>query len=160
MHAAAINEFLGQRMDPRPFPHGRTIRILDASELSVWDLGATVVGFARQCTRLLGPNYPERVEKVFIVNSSSTFAAAYTIISSLFSRHLLDKLSVYSSSASGTAAAAAALLELIPAQDLPVAYGGACACAGEGGCWRNSPEEAELWRVVEATTPPNLRRFV
>ena len=156
-HVAVMNEYAA-RLDERPFPGGRTIRIIECSELSVWDLGASVISFARGCTRLLGPNYPERVDKVFLVNTSTSFAVCFQFFSSLFTRHLLDKVSVFSSSAAGTAAASAALLEVIPPENLPAVYGGQCKCVGQGGCWRNAPEEAELWRIAEATTPPELRQ--
>ena len=95
---------------------------------------------------------------IFLVNTSTSFALCFQIFSGLFTRHLLDKFNVFSSSAAGSAAAADALLAVIAPENLPAEFGGSCACGGDGGCWRNAPEERELWRVAEAATPPHLRR--
>ncbi len=156
MHVATLNEFLATRLDTRAFPGGRVVRIFDCEQMSAWDLGSAAYAFARAVASVLGPNYPERTSRVFIVNAPASFTLAYTLMSPLLTRKLLDKVTLYS--ASQAEEAHAALLEAIPAENLPQRYGGACCCAGEGGCWRNAPDERALWDAVERLTPPELRR--
>ena len=155
-HCCALNEFAARELDARPFPGGRVLRIVDCAELSLWELGASVVGFARGITRVLGPNYPERVERIFLVRTSSSFALCFNLMSTMWTRHLLEKVQVFSASPAGIAAARAALLEHVAEEDLPSEFGGGCSC--QGGCWRGAPEEKALWAAVEATTPPRVRR--
>jgi hypothetical protein len=156
LHVARLNEFLAARLDGSAFPGGRVVRIFDCEELSAWDMGTSVVAFARAVAAVLGPNYPERISQVFVVNAPASFALAFSLLTPMLTRKLLDKVTLFS--ATQQEEAAAALLEIIAPEDLPQRYGGSCACAGEGGCWRNAPEEQQLWQAVEAATPLELRR--
>ncbi len=154
MHTALLNEYLA-RVDGRPFPGGRAVRIVDCADMSLWDMSSSgILAFARIIAKLMGPNYPERSSRIFIVNTPSSFAVIFNLLSSLFTRKLLDKVSVFS--ASQAEEAAAALLQLVEPESLPAVYGGACNCVG--GCYRGAPEEQALWRLVEDATPPQTRR--
>ena len=155
MHVARLNEYLAS-LDPRPFPGGRVVRIVDCEDLSLWQMSSSVVTFARVFARTVGAHYPERSSKILVVNAPSSFALVFSLLSSLFSRKLLDKVTVFS--VAQQEAAHAALRDLVAPENLPVAYGGSCACAGPGGCWRNAPEERDLWRTVEEATPLDIRR--
>ena len=156
-HAALLNEFLAARLDPGAYPRGRVLRVFDVEDLSAWELGTSALAFARAIAAVLGPNYPERVSRVFVVNAPQSFTIAYSLFSTVLTRRLLDKVSLFSATPAGKEAAAAALLEVVAPECLPERYGGTCRCAGEGGCWRNSPEERALWAMVEGTTPPEQR---
>ncbi len=156
LHVATLNEFLGTHLDSAPYPRGRCVRVFDCESLSAWDLGTSAVAFAKAIAAVLGPHYPERISRVFVVNAPPSFSMAYSLMSPMLTRRLLDKVALFSSSQAQEAAAA--LLDIVPPENLPVRYGGSCACAGEGGCWRNAPEEQALWRLVEDTTPPEMRR--
>lgn len=156
LHVAMLNEFLARELDTRCFPGGRVVRIFDCEELSTWDLGTNAVAFARAVTAVLGPNYPERISRVLVVNAPASFALAYSLMTPMLTRKLLDKVTLFS--ASQAEQAREALLELVAPENLPERYGGTCRCPGEGGCWRNSAEELALWRLVEKHTPPELRR--
>ena len=156
MHVAMLNEFLAAQLDTRPFPHGRVVRIFDCEALSAWDLGANAVAFAAHAVPILGRHYPERISRVFVVNAPPSFALAYSLMTPLFTRKLLDKVTFFS--VTQAAEAREALLEVVAPENLPERYGGTCACAGEGGCWRNADNEQALWRLVEQHTPPEARR--
>ena len=157
LHAALLNEFLATHLDPGAYPRGRVVRVFDCEDLSAWELGSSALAFARAVAAVLGPNYPERISRVYIVNAPQSFTIAYSLFSTVLTRRLLDKVSLFSATPAGKEAAAAALLEVIAPECLPQRYGGSCCCAGAGGCWRNSPEEAALWKLVESTTPPEHR---
>ena len=157
-HAALLNEFLAAHLDGAAYPGGRVLRVFDCEDLSAWELGTSALAFARAVAAVLGPNYPERISRVYIVNAPQSFAIAYSLFSTVLTRRLLDKVSLFSATPAGKESAAAALLEVIAPECLPQRYGGTCCCAGAGGCWRNSPEERALWAMVEQTTPPEERR--
>ena len=154
MHTACLNEYLATVLDARPYPGGRVIRIVDCSDLSLWDMSSTgVVAFARGFGSVIGPHYPERSSRVFVVNTPASFATVFHLISGVFTRRLLDKVSVYS--VADAAAAAEALREVVDPECLPAQYGGTCSCAG--GCFRGAPEEQRLWDLVERVTPQETR---
>ena len=156
-HAALLNEFLATHLDPAAYPRGRVVRVFDCEDLSAWELGTSALAFARAVAAVLGPNYPERISRVYIVNAPQSFALAYSLFSTVLTRRLLDKVSLFSATPAGKESAAAALLEVISEDCLPERYGGTCRCSGPGGCWRNSPEERALFTLVDSTTPPELR---
>ena len=65
---------------------------------------------ARAVAAVLGPNYPERISRVYIVNAPQSFAIAYSLFSTVLTRRLLDKVSLFSATPAGKESAAAALL--------------------------------------------------
>jgi hypothetical protein len=157
LHAALLNEFLATHLDPAAYPRGRVVRIFDCEDLSAWELGTSALSFARTVAAVLGPNYPERISRVYIVNAPQSFTIAYSLFSTVLTRRLLDKVHLFSATPAGKESAAEALLQVIAPESLPQRYGGTCCCQGQGGCWRNSPEERALWTLVNATTPPEHR---
>jgi hypothetical protein len=156
LHVAMLNEYLAKHLDGDAFPGGRVVRIFDCELLSAWHIGTSAVAFARAVAAVLGPNYPERISRVLIVNAPASFAMVYSLMTPMLTRRLLDKVTLFS--AAQAEEAAAALLELVAPENLPQRYGGTCCCAGEGGCWRNAPEEEALWQLVERNTPEEARR--
>ena len=105
--------------------------------------------------RVLAPFYPERVSKIFVVNAPASFHMAWKLISPVCSKRTLDKVTIIG--AHERERCAAELLAVCGADSLPAAFGGACTCVGEGGCWRQHPDERALWDAVEAVTPPAAR---
>jgi hypothetical protein len=154
MHTACLNEFLSAHLDSRPFPGGRVVRIVDCADLSLWEMSSSaVVAFARGFGGVIGPHYPERSCRIFVVNTPSSFAAVFALVSGVFTRRLLDKVAVFSIAEQD--AAAAALRDVIHPEHLPAQYGGTCTCPG--GCFSGAAEERQLWAMVEAATPPEKR---
>ena len=154
MHTACLNEFLAMHLDARPFPGGRVVRIVDCADLSLWDMSSSaVVAFARGFGGVIGPHYPERSCRIFVVNTPSSFAAVFALVSGVFTRRLLDKVAVFS--IAEQEAAAAALRDVIDPEHLPAQYGGTCTCPG--GCFSGAAEERQLWALVEAVTPEDKR---
>ena len=154
MHTACLNEFLAVHLDARPFPGGRVVRIVDCADLSLWDMSSSaVVAFARGFGGVIGPHYPERSCRIFVVNTPSSFAAVFALVSGVFTRRLLDKVAVFS--IAEQEAAAAALREVIDPEHLPAQYGGTCTCPG--GCFSGAAEERQLWALVEGVTPEDQR---
>ena len=157
MHTACLNEFLAAQLDARPYPGGRVVRIVDCSDLSLWEMSSSaIVSYARGFGGVIGPHYPERSSKIFVVNTPASWAAVFALVSGVFTRRLLDKVAVFS--IADQEAAAAALREVIDPEHLPAQYGGTCVCPG--GCFAGAAEERQLWALVEAATPADQRLAV
>ncbi|OQS00525.1 serine protease family S09A [Thraustotheca clavata] len=142
-HLGFYNEFLWNVIDRRPLPLGTMLKIVDMNGVSLTDFGGDVVSFMKQCSSVGELYYPERLYKVFIVNPPSWFNIIWKAMSPLINPKTRDKINVVK----GQKEIQKALLEYIDAENLPVEYGGTCAC--EGGCLTHSPHEVLLRDYVE-----------
>lgn len=66
--------------------------------------------------------------KLVVVNAPSSFAYIWSVVKFWLSKETIEKVDVQGSNYRE------ALLALIDVENLPVEYGGTCACQGEGGC--------------------------
>jgi hypothetical protein len=162
LHLAFLYEFISKRLDARPLPHGRIVRVLDVGGLTFGDVAAaTTRAMFSSAAQVLSPFYPERASAVFIVNAPPGFSLAFGLVAPLCARRTLARFKVFGAGPADKQAAARALRALIDAHELPAEYGGACRCGAAEGeparCWRDHPDEDELWRLAEAATPPQWR---
>lgn len=137
-HHVRLQEFLWTVIDPRPYPQGNQIKIYDIRGISMGDLASDVVNYTKKWGETLGEYNPERVYQVFIVNPPAWFNLIWKIVSPLLNPKTRERIHVLR----GQKDISKALLEFIPAENLPVEYGGTCSCAG--GCSTHSPEEIDL----------------
>lgn len=137
-HHVRLQEFLWTVIDPRPYPQGNQIKIYDIRGISMSDLASDVVNYTKKWGETLGEYNPERVYQVFIINPPAWFNLIWKIVSPLLNPKTRERIHVLR----GQKDISKALLEFIPAENLPVEYGGTCACAG--GCSTHSPEEIDL----------------
>ncbi|OWZ21901.1 Phosphoinositol transporter [Phytophthora megakarya] len=105
--------------------------VLDARGMGMRDMGGEVSEFVRRCTGAMQRHYPQRSFKIFIVNVPSWFGMAWKGVKPLLNEATRAKTNILTESET-----AAALLEFIDAENLPVEYGGTCACSGS--CETNS----------------------
>ncbi|TYZ67135.1 hypothetical protein PybrP1_009697 [[Pythium] brassicae (nom. inval.)] len=105
--------------------------ILDARGIGMKDIGGEAFEFVRRCTSMMQKHYPQKSFKIFFVNVPSWFGMAWKGIKPLLNETTRAKTNILSESDTP-----GALLEVIDADNLPVEYGGKCACAG--GCDENS----------------------
>lgn len=105
--------------------------ILDARGIGMKDIGGEAFEFVRRCTSMMQKHYPQKSYKIFFVNVPSWFGMAWKGIKPLLNETTRAKTNILSESDTP-----AGLLEVIDAENLPVEYGGKCACAG--GCDENS----------------------
>lgn len=105
--------------------------ILDARGIGMKDIGGEAFEFIRRCTSTMQKHYPQKSFKIFFVNVPSWFGMAWKGIKPLLSEATRAKTNIVSESDTP-----ATLLGVIDAENLPVEYGGKCACAG--GCDENS----------------------
>ncbi|KAG1690213.1 hypothetical protein DVH05_028287 [Phytophthora capsici] len=105
--------------------------VLDARGIGMRDMGGEAFEFIRRCTGVMQRHYPQRSFKIFIVNVPSWFGMAWKGVKPLLNEATRAKTNILTESET-----ASALLEFIEADNLPVEYGGTCACPG--GCETNS----------------------
>lgn len=142
-HHVRLQEFLWRVIDPRPYPNGNQIKIYDIRGISMSDLSSDVVNYTKKWGEILGEYNPERVYQVFIINPPGWFNLIWKLVSPLLNPKTRERIHVLR----GQKDISKALLEFIPPENLPVEYGGTCAC--EGGCTTHSPEEIDLREWTE-----------
>jgi hypothetical protein len=158
LHLAYINEFIAQRLDSRPLPAGRVVRIVDVGGLSLTELASGPVReFLSAAAAILSPFYPERAAAIFIVNAPAGFSLAFALVSPLCAARTLSRVTVVG--AGERQRMAEVLCAAVAPEALPREYGGTCDCGGAeaGGCWRRHATEEALWREAERTTPKDKR---
>ncbi len=114
--------------------------ILDVAGVSVFRPGK-IYEYVSQTSTMSNSNYPERMGKMYIINVGTLHRAAWRFIKGFLDPVTASKISVLTSYEYK-----AELLKQIPAENLPVAFGGACQC--EGGCELSDagPWQEEEWK--------------
>jgi len=142
-HTAFVSEFTWGRIDSTLAPGGKMCRIVDMSGIGMTDLGPEALNFVKQIGNALGHNYPERQAVIYVVNVPTYFNLLWRMLASLIRPVTQKKIKVLTPDKTKEE-----LLKVIDAENLPVEYGGRCSCHGPGGCFRNAPQERQLWRHV------------
>lgn len=109
-----------------------------------------VKDFVLKAARISQDYYPECMGKFYIINAPYLFAAVWAIIKPWLDEVTASKIQFMSTGHKEV------LLNQIPAENLPVEFGGTCSC--EGGCslsnagpWNRPPETATT--VVSGAIP-------
>ncbi|OIV93746.1 hypothetical protein TanjilG_07649 [Lupinus angustifolius] len=93
-----------------------------------------------------GNNYPETLNRMFIINAGSGFRMLWNSIKSFLDPKTTSKIHVLSNKYQSK------LLEIIDASELPEFLGGTCTCADQGGCMRSDKgpwKDPEIIRMVQ-----------
>ncbi|CAB4378977.1 hypothetical protein RhiirA5_346863 [Rhizophagus irregularis] len=99
--------------------------ILDLKGVSIRSF-SNVFGFVKQASNIGQNYYPERMGKFYIINAPMLFSSVWNLVKPLLDEVTAAKIVILNSKYQPT------LLENIPIENLPVAFGGKCDC--EGGC--------------------------
>nr|XP_004289116.2 PREDICTED: phosphatidylinositol/phosphatidylcholine transfer protein SFH12-like isoform X1 [Fragaria vesca subsp. vesca] len=78
-----------------------------------------------------GNNYPETLNRMFIINAGSGFRMLWSTVKSFIDPKTTEKINVLGNNYQSK------LLEIIDASELPEFLGGTCTCADQGGCMRS-----------------------
>jgi len=128
---------------------------------SIYTMAATILTLRRAYLQafngVFGDNYPESVEKMFIINAPLMFRGVWSFISPLMDKRTRDKTSILG----GQKDYAPKLLEWVPADNLPNFLGGkdtSCDFIHEKGPWADSFPSGHMF----APGPPGgtVRRSV
>ncbi|KAJ3021197.1 cytosolic factor, phosphatidylinositol/phosphatidylcholine transfer protein [Thoreauomyces humboldtii] len=103
--------------------------IFDCTNLGLWQFDMTGLNLLRGISDLDSKVYPERLGKLFIVNTPGVFSRAWSIISRWLDKRILEKIFICGSDYKQV------LLNHIEAENLPDFLGGTCTCSHmPGGC--------------------------
>jgi hypothetical protein len=99
--------------------------IMDLKGVGVTSIGS-VYTFLKAVTAISQNYYPERLGKLYIINAPWGFSSAFSVVKAFLDPVTVDKIHILGSGYQ------AELLKQVPAENLPVIFGGTCSC--EGGC--------------------------
>lgn len=145
-HYVYITEYLWEELAPAPDAKGFTI--LDCKGVNLRDARGPAMNFIRKATAFQSSHYPERMYRMFLINTPSWFSLVWSVVQTFVDKNTKAKIHIYSGDDYK-----AKLLEYIDADSLPAEYGGRCRCsAGAGGgpgrCQWDSEEELRLAEIV------------
>lgn len=109
----------------------KLLLVLDARGIGMRDLTGEPFEFIRRCTGVMQRHYPQKSFKIFFVNVPTWFGMVWKSIKPMLNEATRAKTNILTESE-----VASGLLEYIDADNLPVEYGGNCAC--NGGCEKHS----------------------
>jgi hypothetical protein len=99
--------------------------IMDLKGVGITNI-SSVYGYVKQAAAISQNYYPERLGRMYLINAPWGFAGAFSMIKGFLDPVTVDKIRVLGSGY------APELLQQIPRENLPRAFGGACDCPG--GC--------------------------
>jgi hypothetical protein len=117
-HFAFMNEYVWRVLDRRE--DGRMTSIVDLEGVRLLDAVGDVWDFLRRLLAMQGAHYPQRTDKIFIVNAPRSLAFIWRIISPMISESTREKISIVRDKKE----MARLLLSEVDADALPAVYGG------------------------------------
>ncbi|KAL4810390.1 putative phosphatidylinositol transporter [Aspergillus unguis] len=116
--------------------------IIDLKGVSLFK-APSVYGYLKRTSGVSQNYYPERLGKLYLINAPWGFSGVFNVVKGYLDPVTVEKIHVLSSSYQTE------LLKQVPAENLPVQYGGTCKC--EGGC-----EYSDMgpWREPEWAKEP------
>ncbi|KAF7828897.1 Phosphatidylinositol/phosphatidylcholine transfer protein SFH12 [Senna tora] len=93
-----------------------------------------------------GDNYPETLNRMFIINAGSGFRMLWNTVKSFLDPKTTAKINVLGNKYQSK------LLEIIDASELPEFLGGTCTCADQGGCMNSDKgpwKDPEIMKMVQ-----------
>jgi hypothetical protein len=86
----------------------------------------SVYGYLQAISAISQNYYPERLGKLYVINAPFGFSTVFSFVKRFLDPVTVNKIHILGSGYQST------LLEQVPAENLPKAFGGKCEC--EGGC--------------------------
>jgi hypothetical protein len=122
--------------------------IMDLKGVGVTSI-PSVYGYVRQASEISQNYYPERLGKLYLINAPWGFSSVFSVVKGFLDPVTVNKIHVLGSGYRSE------LLAQVPAENLPVEFGGSCQC--EGGCELSDMgpwQEAEWAREPAWVTAP------
>ncbi|XP_048437059.1 phosphatidylinositol/phosphatidylcholine transfer protein SFH3 isoform X1 [Pyrus x bretschneideri] len=127
--------------------------ILDVQGVGLKNFNKSARDLIQTLQNIDGGNYPESLNRMFIINAGSGFRLLWNTVKSFLDPKTTAKINVLGNKYQSK------LLEIIDASELPEFLGGTCTCADKGGCMRsdkgpwNDPDIMKMVHDGEAKCP-------
>lgn len=141
-HLKFTFDYVFKVLDTRSLPHGKTVKIIDLSGLSIGAIRSDAFKFISQAGALLALNYPQRLHRAFLINAPGWWAMAWNLISPMINQKVRNQMCLFGKN--DKEKLKKALLEWIDEDELPVEYGGTC----DTFTLEESPLETDLAKYV------------
>ncbi|KAF1808923.1 Sec14 cytosolic factor [Eremomyces bilateralis CBS 781.70] len=111
---------------------------------------SSVYGYLKQASGVSQNYYPERLGKMYIINAPWGFSTIFSFIKGFLDPVTVEKIHVFGGGYQAT------LLDQVPAENLPKAFGGTCECAdgcelSDAGPWHDPQWAKPAWWQVKKT---------
>ncbi|XP_020217585.1 phosphatidylinositol/phosphatidylcholine transfer protein SFH10 isoform X2 [Cajanus cajan] len=120
--------------------------ILDVEGVGLKSFNKHARELVTRLQKIDGDNYPETLNRMFIINAGSGFRILWNTVKSFLDPKTTAKINVLGNKYDSK------LLEIIDASELPEFLGGTCTCADKGGCMRSDKgpwNDPEIMKMVQ-----------
>ncbi|KAM2731843.1 hypothetical protein EV2_035461 [Malus domestica] len=121
--------------------------ILDVQGVGLTSLNKSARELIQRLQKVDGDNYPETLNRMFIINAGSGFRLLWNTVKSFLDPKTTAKINVLGNQYQSK------LLEIIEATELPEFLGGSCTCADKGGCMLSDKgpwNDTEIIKMVQS----------
>ncbi|CAL1384158.1 unnamed protein product [Linum trigynum] len=131
--------------------------ILDVQGVGLKNLTKPARELIMQLQKIDGDNYPETLERMFVINAGPGFKLLWNTVKSFLDPDTVSKIHVLGYKYQSK------LLEIVDPSQLPDFLGGTCTCADEGGCLRSGKgpwKDPDFLKMVVNGDASNIRQVL